>query len=296
MTIKLITWLVASVYFTSAVFRSLLCFEVSPKITSLLWNEELVTPFLENYGLSYTEYLNSDLLQSVLTHTGDYFGVVLILSALVSLILYLNPFVRVGGKLVIVAFSALTFAHLFNIAILNYFSKDERIVEILELAIQWGSPLVFILFVYGKLKLGFRLISILAGFTFLGHGVYAFGWPYAVPSHFTDMVIDFFGASEQFSAVFLKMIGVLDFVIAGCYFFNIRSRYILGWAIIWGCATTFARIGVVGDFSSLYSVYIWSLESLVRLGHIIFPLVIYLYHFKLNINDIEKSEANLKKA
>ncbi len=76
--------------------------------------------------------------------------------------------------------------------------------------------------------------------TFIGHGVYASGLA-PTPGHFYGMVSAILGLGEQGADVFLKVAGVLDFLVCVGAFVPAMRTVSLSYAAIWGALTALAR-------------------------------------------------------
>jgi len=76
--------------------------------------------------------------------------------------------------------------------------------------------------------------------TFAGHGVYASGLA-PTPGHFYGMVSAILGLGEQGADIFLKTVGILDFVVCAGVFVPALRRASLAYAALWGLLTALAR-------------------------------------------------------
>ena len=116
--------------------------------------------------------------------------------------------------------------------------------------------------------------------TFAGHGSYALGiWP--TPSNFYAMTSVILRADYDVATVFLRTVGVLDFVVCAGIFVPWARRACAAYAVVWGFLTAIAR--PVAGMS--WSLYYWGAdqyvhEAVLRSPHWIIPLYLFvLYHW-----------------
>jgi len=153
-----------------------------------------------------------------------------------------------------------------------------------EYSLQFGAPL-FLFFLYNSIHkvTSSHLVSkslifwmkVAIAITFISHGLYALNY-YPRPGHFVDMTINILGVGEKTAFQFLNVAGVLDFIVAiGIFFPKKICRYALIYIILWGLATTFARIwghfyiDMIGDTLSQ-----WVHESVYRFPHFVIPIAV----------------------
>jgi len=149
-----------------------------------------------------------------------------------------------------------------------------------EYSLQFGTPL-FLFFLYKKNKVTKEIIfwmKIAIAITFISHGLYALNY-YPRPGNFVDMTINILGVGEETAFQFLNVAGVLDFIVAiGIFLPNKISKYALVYIVLWGLATTLARIwghfyiDMIGDTLSQ-----WVHESVYRFPHFLIPLAILVW-------------------
>jgi len=162
-------------------------------------------------------------------------------------------------------------------ALLHTKDKFFHFGQFLEFTIQWSLPLLLFYFLFhglSKRLLFFFRIAIAA--TFIGHGLYALGY-YPVPGHYVQMLISFFGCSEEAANNILTIAGMLDLVAAIGIFIPRMENYCLVYCVGWGFLTAFARLVTNVHFTFLGSgLDQWLFEVLVRLGHGGLPLFVLL--------------------
>ena len=148
-----------------------------------------------------------------------------------------------------------------------------------EYSLQFGAPL-FLFFLYKKNKITKGIVfwmKLAIAITFISHGLYAINY-YPRPGHFVDMTINILGVGEETAFQFLNVAGVLDFIVAIALFFPNRiSKPALVYIVLWGLATTLARIwghfyvDMIGDTLSQ-----WVHESVYRFPHFMVPLAVLM--------------------
>ena len=90
---------------------------------------------------------------------------------------------------------------------------------------------------------------------------------------FVDMVINIFQFSEVHAKLFLKIAGVLDFLVAILIFIPRISTYALLYAALWGGLTALARTWANFYWSfPLESLHQHLYETIYRLPHMLVPL------------------------
>lgn len=119
--------------------------------------------------------------------------------------------------------------------------------------------------------------------TFAGHGSYALGiWP--TPANFYAMTSVILRADYDLATVFLRTVGVLDFIVCAGIFVPWARRHCAAYAVVWGFLTAIAR--PVAGMS--WSLYYWGAdqyvhEAVLRSPHWIIPLYLFvLYHWSPN--------------
>ena len=149
--------------------------------------------------------------------------------------------------------------------------------QFFEYTLQFASPLFLVYLL--KNGLTGSLVSwmkLAIALTFTCHGLYALGY-YPVPGLFMSMTIHLLGTNVDQSLAFLKIAGILDFVVAAGIFLPARySRWILLYALFWGGATALAR--VLGNFYGQFpldSLHQWVYEMVYRLPHVLIPAALW---------------------
>jgi hypothetical protein len=156
----------------------------------------------------------------------------------------------------------------------KYLGSQRQLPMLIEHGGQFLMPVLFVL----ALKVGPRhpLVSNLAiiavTLTFAGHGAYALGlWP--TPGNYFAMTKVILGWDEAAATVFLRIAGVLDYLLCvGLLIPRLRIPSAL-YAFAWGLATALAR-PVAGMSSDLnyFGADQFVHEALLRAPHFLIPL------------------------
>ena len=178
-----------------------------------------------------------------------------------------------------------------------------RVGMLIEHTIHLTVPLFFIVSVRARMskKRLLFLLKVSIALTFIGHGFFAHGitsnidwWNHPVPGKFIDMTIKCLGITEPQCGIFLKIAGMMDFLV-GIFIFlpeigriiagNKKSAlsnvltaigiFFLAYAAAWGFLTALARIWAYIDFLNLWSsLSRWWFETVFRFPHAMIPFVV----------------------
>lgn len=243
---------------------------------SLFWDERLMTPIVQRFGLSWNDYItnlkiaqNQELIIQII-------GIFLLFFAIAALFSHyhkkwLNR-LFISGSVI-----------LFGLSLLYWKEHFYYIGQLIEYAIQCSTPIFLVLFLkYQAIdkipKLFIFSLKLVIALTFIGHGLYAFG-VYPIPGNFVQMCLDVFLLDDFQAKVFLKTAGILDFLAVALLFIPKTAKIGIWYCIIWGFLTAFARIVANFDFNIPFiSLHQWLWETVVRLPHGGLPL------FLLNLN------------
>ena len=114
--------------------------------------------------------------------------------------------------------------------------------------------------------------------TFTCHGLYAVGY-YPMPVTFLQMLKAILNMEGAPALAFLKVAGLLDFVVAIGIFLKKRWAVpVLGYAVAWGFLTSMARIfgNFYWDFP-LESLDQWVFEAVYRFPHFLVPMALLFW-------------------
>ncbi|MEX0988603.1 MAG: hypothetical protein WD052_14080 [Bacteroidales bacterium] len=242
---------------------------------TLFWDQQImegIVLFLG--GGSWQEYVTSENTDRFIQMITFGFGVFYSLMAMLTLL--------VPGRLksvkwlYIIGSVSLSF-----LAVLYCKEKFYHAGQFFEYTIQFLLPLFFIYSIAHKADLSKLnlVLKIAIALTFTAHGLYATGI-YPQPGVFVDMVIHILHVEEPFSKSFLRVAGVLDFLLSIAIFIPRVSRYALIYALIWGGLTALARTwaNFYWDFP-LASLHQNLYETVYRLPHMFVPMAALLISY-----------------
>ncbi|MFN7903779.1 MAG: hypothetical protein ACK5P5_01220 [Pseudobdellovibrionaceae bacterium] len=244
-------------------------------LRSLLWDESLMEPLVQSFGVSWNDYVTNAKTDEWIQNIIKIFGVVFLFAGISSF------FVTSRFRIHKFIFSMGSVLMLF-VSFLYFKEKFFQIGELMEYAIQFGTPVALL---YASRKeisnqLVCDILRAAVALTFLGHGLYAVGY-YPVPGHFLDMTMSILQIQNEGALLFLKIAGIIDFLIAISLMFGIRTKEALAYATFWGLVTAAARPISNVSFSSMnYDLAQWLPEMVFRLGHGLVPLALLLITIK----------------
>lgn len=237
---------------------------------TLFWDEHLLHDFVENFfHISWQTYVSqSDIyIQNFILAIGVFYLFLAVVSALVQ-----NHKPWQGNAL---KFGSVM---LLFLAFLYYKEKFSQIGQLIEYALQIGTPLALYYAVFhGKNTVSYRLfLKIIIALTFVGHGLYALGY-YAVPANFQQMMVNFFGVSEITARQMLVWAAYADFALAIAIFMPYLQSPFLLYAVFWGTVTALARVVAnLQTFMLSDTISQTWFEVAYRLPHGGIPLVLWL--------------------
>lgn len=243
---------------------------------TLLWDEALMEPVVKLFlGISWFEYSTSGLVDMMIQWGVRGFGFFYLFMAILTLLLHKPN--RWAGVLYGLAAVCLSF-----LAFLYCKEKFYHAGQFFEYAVQVMSPLLFyyLLDTQKNITIKFSLIlRFVVALTFAAHGLYAFGY-YPQPGVFVDMVINVLGVNEANARLFLKVAGIMDFVVAVGMFVPGLTMPSLIYCIFWGFFTALARTWANLDFGPLAFglLHQYLPQTIYRLPHALLPLAGLLVH------------------
>ena len=242
---------------------------------TLFWEEQWIRPLVEGlFNTSWDNYTTNPNIDHWIDNISKGFGLFYLLCALVALFAKQLP--RYFWKLLLIGSAALIL-----LALLYCKERFFSVGQFFEYSLQFLTPY----FLYRLLKDGRIDIPLLwtmriaIALTFTCHGLYAINY-YPRPGLFVEMTMNILGVEEAGAHLFLWWAGVLDFVVSAMILL-LPGRWLklaLGYAIIWGMATSIARI-----WANLYSDMLleslsqWTFEVLYRVPHFLIPLAVFYY-------------------
>jgi len=240
---------------------------------AFFWDENLLRGIIEGFfGLSWYQYVtdvsNDIAIQRGVKATGVFY---LFMAALV---MFIRPTMKKLGTVTLWLTSGL----LVILALLYYKEKFFHVGQFFEYASQFAAPLFlyFVLFKKINIKHIFIGVKIAIALTFICHGLYAYGY-YPRPGNYVDMTLNILPISESAAHALLKVMGVLDFVVAAALFIPKVQVPALIYTFIWGSMTALARIVAYIDFDMFWaSMNQWMFEVLIRVPHAGLPLLLLI--------------------
>ena len=252
-------------------------------LRAFFWDENLLSQFVVPHLFeSWNDYATNLAVDQFIINTKFSIGIIFAITAIL-LILSLKKKVKVLQISLL-----LSSIFLVLLTLLMWKEKFYQIGQLIEYSSQVLCPILLILWLFkNKNPQKFTmLIKIAVAMTFIGHGLYAFGY-HPQPGHFVDMMITVFPLQESDARLALKFIGVLDFIAAIAIFFPKTFKVSIWYIIIWALLTSFARIVANIDFTFIWqSLNQWIFEVLIRVPHFVLPIILFLMWNK------EKQEQN----
>ncbi len=238
---------------------------------ALLWSQETMEGVIAVVvGMSWETYATSPEVAAAIATGVQVIGLFFVLCAVAagccSPTRRWTHFVLAAGAL------ALTF-----LAYVTYRDRLYRIGEFAEYACQFTLPLLLVLWTRGAVSgalLG-NLLRVAIACTFVGHGLYAVGL-YPTPGDWVTMTMGLTGLGDAAAMTFLRIAGVLDFVVAAALFVGPVARSAALYAAVWGLLTAVARVAAFVRWDSFADTASqWVFETLVRLPHAALPLALF---------------------
>lgn len=241
---------------------------------AFFWDESLLEGVVNTlFRMTWNDYVTSPSISNGIVMFIKCTGVFYLLCAIG--VYFIKPSMKKLGKLLLLGGGL----SLFILAFL--YSKDRffHVGQFFEYTAQFMSPILLYLLMFSKVKLEKikTLALIVIALTFICHGLYAIGY-YPIPGIFMDMTLNILPVTEPIAHSFLKIAGILDFIVAIAIFIPKVSKMALWYMVVWGGLTAIARL--VGHFyidflGITFSQWTW--EVFVRLPHALLPLfVIYV--------------------
>ncbi len=250
---------------------------------SLFWDENLMTPIVQTFGISWNSYINDLEIAANQELIIQIIGCFFLFLAICIVVIH-------RYKKWLVRLLTLGSVLLFCLSLLYWKEHFYYIGQLIEYTIQWSTPIFLILFLKYQNDSRFPnstifLLKVVIAMTFIGHGLYAFG-VYPIPGNFVQMCLDVFPLDDFQAKVFLKTVGVLDFLAVALLFVPKFERVGIWYCIIWGFLTAFARIVANFDLDIPFvSLHQWLWETIVRLPHGGIPLLLLLITNKKRLTE-----------
>jgi len=243
---------------------------------AFLWEEGWLQWWVESFtDMTWKEYatspdVNRHIQNSIMGH-----GYFYLVCAFVALFIRQLP--KWMGKILGLGSLSLVF-----LAMLYMKEKFFHAGQFFEYSLQFSSPIFLYCLVYRKTisPKFWLLMKVAIALTFTCHGLYALGY-YPRPGVFITMTMNSLGLSQENAVVFLKVAGVLDFIISFGIFLPWRyAKGFLAYAIFWGFVTALARVW--GQFYWQFwetSLHQHAFETVMRFPHFLIPLACWVHYY-----------------
>lgn len=251
---------------------------------TLLWDENWMSGIITGiFNTSWNDYITSPEVDAGIQMAIKSFGVFYLICALMAL--FIQRWRKIGA-----VFMYLGSFSLILLALLYCKERFFSVGQFLEYSLQFSSPVLLYFCVkqsYIRSGLIFWM-KVFIAFTFVCHGLYAFGY-YPRPGYFTEMTMLILGVSENTAITFLKIAGILDFIIGvGIFLPHKIAKWIMLYAVIWGGLTTLARVVAYVEFDYFWeTANQWVFESVYRVPHFTIPLTVWYYLKTITSSDQE---------
>ncbi|TXC85379.1 hypothetical protein [Luteibaculum oceani] len=243
---------------------------LSTPIREFFWNYRLFGWFVESYTeLTWSQYL-------VHPKTETYLNLLQFIIGLCFLVASASAFLGKKPKTLLPLLIGVMW--LIPISWTQYFGVAYNWIMWLEYAGQVFTPLIlfWVLVLNPKSSAVLTTACVIAGITFVCHGVYASGIR-PIPEKFIGLTVGSLGVGRQNALVFLKIAGILDFICVLALFWKTSRKWGLIYMCFWGFVTAFARvIAHFYAFDLWNSLSQWSYEFFIRSPHFLLPIAILL--------------------
>ena len=243
---------------------------------ALLWKETLLAPRLQQwFQMSWQDYLSTWGSDAVIESAMTGFGLFYLFCGLVTLLVWKKP------KWVRPVWLTGSFS-LLGLAILATMEYNASTITLFEYTLGWTTPLfAWALWqeriLWPQIKFGIMLAIAL---TFVSHGLLAMG-VVPVPAHFIEMTTLILPLDMAGARIFLFVAGVLDLICSIALFIKPIQRPALLYMAFWGFITAFARVwAYVEPFNFCWDMHMWAFETVIRLIHGAWPLLLWLSFHK----------------
>jgi hypothetical protein len=239
-------------------------------IKVVLWNEPLLRPLVESFGIAWQSYTHHELMNPFIDGSNLALSLIYLFSAFLILAKKNTQFLKsFHNKALTVTGVILTIHYL-----LASYSKGQFFVY----AIEYSSQMLCVLLYRYSHRVSFRALGTICGLTFIGHGLFASGL-LPRPGIFHDMLITVLSISEEASSNVLLAAGIFDLIFGVAVIFlgpRVPRGFLVA-AIIWGFLTAAARF--VWPFllgGLIVALQEGASDFLIRSVHFGLPLILLL--------------------
>ncbi|MDX1680313.1 MAG: hypothetical protein R3242_06245 [Akkermansiaceae bacterium] len=250
--------------------RGILYLSKFSPLSAFFWHQDwLEEPLAKWFGMSWEHYAATS--EPLIIGTQNALGVLFLLCAV--LCWWVGPKKRIWPNWIVLigVFGLIPFW------LLSWVDKNYQSGMFLEHFLQWGTPLLLVL--YGRMSSSkwFALAWVFTSFTFIGHGQYAIGLGVPYDNNYVNMCIRLLRTDEEGARLFLAIVGWIDVVLPILFLIPKARIPALGYATFWGLVTALSRIpSHFTRAQDYYGLHPWTAEAVVRLTHGLIPLVMLL--------------------
>ncbi len=252
--------------------------------SSILWDEEGIAWVASDWDTFVNQIFNDRLLDIISYSIGLYFMIVMVQT------------LRLNKEKEVRNFNQLCFLTTLILALIAFLGARDKFMEwaqFFELSIQFLTPIILAVYLFGKKKQHLILLMKVAiALTFACHGLYALGI-FPLPVHFMEMTMGILPLDDTNARLFLKMAGIMDWIVAIMIFIPNRNivQSALIYMILWGSITALARMTyALLNYGSITDIIQSIPNTLIRVPHALIPFVLLLLLGILN--PLPKSHPN----
>ena len=261
----------------SALFlgRGILYLSNFAPLSAFFWHQSwLEKPLLNWFGMEWEHYAATS--EPLIIGSQNILGLLFLISAV--LCWWVGPRGKAWPRWVIL----IGMLGLIPYWLLSWVDKDFQSGMFLEHFLQWGTPLLLVL--YGRLKTmkWCALAWVFISCTFIGHGQYAIGLGVPHSNDYVNMCIRMLQTDEAGARLLLIILGWIDVILPAFILIPKTRIPALAYTAFWGIGTALARI--LSHFTlaeDYYGLHPWTAEAVVRLTHGLVPLAILLLVLRL---------------
>jgi len=236
----------------------------------LVWQEG-TWGLAERLGISWEEFTGTGAGDGLVQKWLSRIGWLYLLCAIISLTVRRGAWLQMGilgggfGLLVLLSYA-------------KFVSAQRQLPMFVEHGGQMLIPVLLILALTVGPRHRAAVVTAIVAFiaTFAGHGAYAIGW-WPTPAHFYGMTTVILGVDSGTAHTFLRVAGVLDFVVCVGIFIPFLRVPCALYAAAWGLATALARpvAGMAPDLN-YWGADQFVHEAVLRAPHFLIPLYLAL--------------------